>query len=195
MVEGQLFIPILLGTLHEGRQSEKVAKLVHEIVSKRSDIETHLFDVRDMNFPLNDEGQNLKELNPEWRDAIIRADGLIIVSPEYNHGYPGSLKMALDMLLKEYIHKAVGICAVSAQAFGGPRVVEKLVQVVRELGLVVTFTDLYFTRVKEAFDDAGKIKDEKTYERIDGFLEELEWMAKALKYARAQLPSKYHDQK
>ena len=56
---------------------------------------------------------------PEWRDAIVKADGLVIVTPEYNHGYPGVLKSVLDLLLKEYIHKAVAFVTVSAGPWGG----------------------------------------------------------------------------
>jgi NAD(P)H-dependent FMN reductase len=190
----KLFIPILLGTLRKGRESENVARLVFERTRAHPEIETRLFDPREMVFPLDDEGQELKKLNPEWRDAIIRADGLIIVSPEYNHGYPGSLKMALDMLLKEYIHKAVALVGVSAGPWGGARVIEKLVGVVRELGLVVTFTDLNFNNVESKFDAEGRLLDQAMDPRIDAFLTELVWMARTLCLGRANLPSQYHDQ-
>ena len=191
-MDKKLFIPILLGTIRQGRQSEKAAKFLFEKASKHPEIETKLFDPREMNLPMDDEGQALKEKNPEYRDAIIRADGLIIVSPEYNHGYPGSLKLVLDMLLKEYIHKAVGLCGVSAGGFGGTRVVEKLVSVVRELGLTVTFTDLNFSRIQNAFDEKGNLTDESFNKRVDGFLEELIWMAKVLRWGRENVPSKHH---
>ena len=191
-MDKKLFIPILLGTIRQGRQSEKAAKFLFEKASKHPEIETKLFDPREMNLPMDDEGQALKEKNPEYRDAIIRADGLIIVSPEYNHGYPGSLKLVLDMLLKEYIHKAVGLCGVSAGGFGGTRVVEKLVSVVRELGLTVTFTDLNFSRIQNTFDEKGNLTDESFNKRIDGFLEELIWMAKVLRWGRENVPSKHH---
>lgn len=191
-MDNKLFIPILLGTVRQGRESEKVAKLLLERMSKHPEIETKLFDPREMNLPMDDEGQTLKEKNPEYRDAIIKADGLVIVSPEYNHGYPGSLKFVLDMLLKEYIHKAVGLCGVSAGGFGGTRVIEKLVSVVRELGLAVTFTDLNFSRVQNAFDEKGELTDESYNKRIDGFLEELIWMAKVLRWGRENVPSKHH---
>src|SRR5215475_3058897 len=113
----------------------------------RGDFETRLFDVTDFALPQHDYGQALKDSFPEWRDAIIRADGLVIVTPEYNHGYPGTLKAVLDLLLKEYIHKAVAFVGVSAQVWGGVRVIEACVPMVRELGLAVTFTDLNFPRV------------------------------------------------
>jgi len=188
----KLFIPILLGTSRQGRQSEKVANLLFSYLQKNDEIETQLFDPRNMHLPQDDENGGIKEKNKEWLDAIVRADGLIIVAPEYNHGYPGSLKRVLDLLLPEYIHKAVGLVGVSAGGWGGVRVIENLVPVVRELGLAVTFTDLNFPKVQDAFDEKGKPKDERIYKRMDGFLEELMWMAKTLKWGRENLPSKYH---
>ncbi len=103
-------------------------------MSARSDIETQLFDVADFALPQDDYGLDIKDRFPQWRDAIIRADGLVIVTPEYNHGYPGALKSVLDLLLKEYIHKAVALVGVSAGAWGGTRVIEAMVPMVRELG-------------------------------------------------------------
>ena len=190
----KLFIPVLLGTNREGRHSEKVAKLVLGEMEKHAEIETQLFDVRDFKLPDNGYGQDIKDQFPEYRDAIIAADGLVIVSPEYNHGYPGRLKAVLDLLLREYVHKAVGLVGVSAQMWGGVRVIEALVNTVRELGLTVTFTDLNFPRVRDAFDDEGKPVDEGVYERIEGFLTELVWMAKVLKWGRENVQSKYHKQ-
>jgi NAD(P)H-dependent FMN reductase len=152
-----------------------------------------LFDVVDFALPHDDYGQGLKDSFPEWRDAIINADGLVIVTPEYNHGYPGTLKSVLDLLLPEYIHKVVAFAAVSAQVWGGVRVIEALVQTSRELGLAVTFTDLNFPRVQTLFDENGNLIDEKAYEsRVKAFLDELIWMSKTLRWGRENLPSKYH---
>lgn len=188
----KLFIPIILGTNREGRQSEKPAQLIAGEMEKHGEIETKLFDVRDFEVPQEDYGQALKERFAEYRDAVIRADGLVVVSPEYNHGYPGTLKFVLDLVLKEYIHKPVGLVGVSAGPWGGVRVVEQLVGVVRELGLQVTFQDLNFPFVQKAFDEDGKPTDEATYGRVEAFLEELVWMAKALRWGRENIPSKHH---
>ena len=80
----------------------------------------------------------------EFSAMVARADGLILVVPEYNHSFPGLLKHVLDTNLKEYIHKAVGVCGVSAGPFGGARMIQSLVPVLRELGLVTIFSDVYF---------------------------------------------------
>jgi NAD(P)H-dependent FMN reductase len=194
MSKDKLFIPILLGTPRKGRESEHVAKwLLGKIKERKDEIETKFFDVRDFKIPQDDYGMELKNDFPEWRDAMIRADGLVIVTPEYNHGYPGSLKSVLDLLLPEYIHKAVAFAAVSAQVWGGVRVIEALVQTSRELGFAVTFTDLNFPRVQTLFDENGDLIDEKAYEdRVKAFLDELIWMSKTLRWGRENLPSKYH---
>ncbi|CAN5775524.1 hypothetical protein BH24ACI1_BH24ACI1_24560 [soil metagenome] len=192
MNQEKVFLPILLGTNRKGRESEKVAKWLSEKMSDREDVETKLFDVRDFDLPQDDYGTSIGKDFPEWRDAIVRADGLVVVVPEYNHGYPGSLKSVLDLLLKEYIHKAVGLVGVSAGPWGGARVVEACVPMVRELGLAVTFTDLNFPIVKDKFDENCKLLDAAYNKRTADFLDELIWMSHALRWGRENLPSKHH---
>lgn len=186
-------IPILLGTNRKLRKSDFVAKWLLGEIEKRNDIETRLFDVADFALPRDDYGQEIKAQFPEWRDAIVAADGLVIVAPEYNHGYPGALKSVLDLLLREYVHKAVAFVGVSAGPWGGTRVIESMVPMARELGLAVTFTDLNFPHVEKVFSDSGQIMDQAFEKRAKDFLDELVWMARALKWARQNLPSKYHD--
>jgi NAD(P)H-dependent FMN reductase len=187
-----LKIPVLLGTNRKDRKSVFAARWLVDQIRNRDDIETRLFDVADFDLPQKDYGQAIKGMFPEWRDAITNADGLVIVSPEYNHGYPGSLKAVLDLLLKEYIHKAVAFVGVSAGPWGGTRMIEAMVTMVRELGLAVTFTDLNFPFVQKTFDESGQLLDPAFNERAKNFLDELAWLARVLKYGRENVPSKYH---
>lgn len=181
-----LYIPLILGTPRKGRQSEDVANFVLSEMKKRPEIETELIDVRALAMTTEDAGQQIKDAG--YAEKMVRADGVVIVTPEYNHGYPGMLKHALDMCLEEYIHKAVGFCGVSAGPFGGSRVIENLLPVVRELGLVAAFTDVNFSRVGDAFDEAGNLRDEKYVGRVAAFLNELVWMSRVLRYGRASIP-------
>jgi len=185
-MERALFIPLILGTAREGRQSENVARFVFEQTKKRADVETELIDVRELPMKLDDAGEQMKD--PKFSAAIERCDGLIIVTPEYNHGYPGLLKHALDMNLKEYIHKAVGICGVSAGPFGGARVIEGLLPVMRELGLVAIFEDVNFGNVAKIFDDQGNLLDQNYVRLLEKFLNELVWMARVLRHGRENIP-------
>jgi NAD(P)H-dependent FMN reductase len=178
-----LLIPVILGTVRQGRASENVAKFVFEQVKQREGVETAFVDIRELNFPGNDAGEQIK--NKQFSEMCEHADGLILVVPEYNRGYPGMLKHVLDSNLKEYVHKAVGICGVSAGGFGGTRVIENLLPVMRELGLVTIFWDGNFSFAQQLFDEAGNIKDRPTHEkRLDTFLGELIWMSKVLRYGR-----------
>src|SRR3954469_22901114 len=180
--ERPLFIPVILGTARQGRESEHAAKLVFEQTKKRAGVETELIDVRTLPMKLDDAGEQMKD--PKFSAAIDRCDALIIVTPEYNHSFPGLLKHALDMNLKEYIHKAVGICGVSAGSFGGTRVIESLLPVMRELGLVTIFEDVNFAKVGSLFDERGALLDEGFVRRVDKFLNELIWMARVLRHGR-----------
>src|SRR5436853_1125586 len=180
-----LFIPVILGTARQGRESEHAAKFVFEQTKKRAGVETEFIDVRTLPMRLDDAGEQMKDL--KFSATIERCDGLIIVTPEYNHSFPGLLKHALDMNLKEYVHKAVGICGVSAGTFGGARVIEQLLPVLREPGLVTIFEDVNFGRIGSVFDEQGKLLDEKFVRRVDGFLNELIWMAKVLRHGRQNI--------
>jgi NAD(P)H-dependent FMN reductase len=192
MSDEKLFIPLLLGTPRKARASEHAAQWVYQKMLQRPEIESQFFDVRDFDLPRDHYGTEIGSDFPEWRDAIIRADGLVIITPEYNHGYPGSLKSVLDLLLKEYIHKAVAFVGVSAGPWGGTRVIEACVPMVRELGLVVTFTDLNFPAAASKFDDQGTLLDFAYESRVTGFLDELVWMSKSLRFGRKNILSKYH---
>jgi len=183
--ERPFFVPVILGTARQGRQSENVARFVFEQTKKRVDVETELIDVRALPMRLDDAGEQMKD--PAFSATIERCDGIILIVPEYNHGYPGLLKHALDMNLKEYIHKAVGICGVSAGPFGGARVIEGLLPVMRELGLVAIFEDVNFGKVGTLFDEQGNLLDQSYVRRVDKFLNELIWMARVLRHGRENI--------
>jgi len=181
-----LFIPVILGTARKGRMSENVARFVFEEVRKREGIETELIDIRTLPFlTTDDEGEAIKDAG--FSATINRADALVLVVPEYNHGYPGLLKHVLDSNLKEYIHKAAGICGVSAGGFGGTRMVQNLLPVLRELGLVTIFWDGNFSNSYKLFDESGQLLDQAYIKRLDQFLKELIWMAKTLRYGRENI--------
>jgi NAD(P)H-dependent FMN reductase len=183
-----VFIPVIIGTPRQGRLTEPVANFVFGEVSKRSDIETELIDIRKIPVAMDDAGEALK--NSQFSATVARADGLILVVPEYNHSFPGLLKHVLDTNLKEYIHKAAGICGVSAGPFGGARMIQSLLPVLRELGLVTIFSDVYFGTAGKLFDSAtGKITDPAYVGRLEKFLNELVWMARALRHSREKLPA------
>ena len=185
MAERNLYIPVILGTVRQGRMSAHAAQVVFEEVGKRAGVETELIDIAKLPLRTDDAGEAIKDAG--FSEKMNRADAIIIVSPEYNHGYSGMLKHVLDSCLKEYIHKAAGIVGVSAGTFGGARSIEALLPVLRELGLVTIYWDVNFAQVGKVFDSDGKLLDEKYLLRIDKFLKELIWMAKTLRLGRGHI--------
>src|SRR5882724_11633200 len=129
----KLFIPILLGTVRPKRKSERVAELVYKVGQERTDIRVELVDPADYNFPYD--GNDEENKDPRYTKLTAEADGFFIVTPDYNHAFPGTLKRMLDSELKNYIHKPVAFAGVSNGGWGGVRGVESLVPAVREMGL------------------------------------------------------------
>jgi NAD(P)H-dependent FMN reductase len=180
-----LSIPVILGTTRKGRMSANAARFMVGHIETRGDIKTELIDISELPMPIDDAGEAIK--NPAFAEKMVMADALVIVTPEYNHSFPGLLKHVLDSCLKEYIHKAAGIVGVSAGPFGGIRAIQDFLPVIRELGLVNIFWDVNFGNVSKVFDESGKLLDEAFVARADKFLNELIWMAKTLRYGRENI--------
>jgi NAD(P)H-dependent FMN reductase len=181
-----LSIPVILGTARKGRMSAHAARFVHGELRKRDGVESDLIDIATLAHRLDDNGQGTGD--PAFAASMARADAIVIVAPEYNHAMPGLLKHALDSCLKEYIHKAAGIVAVSAGPFGGTRVIETSLPVLRELGLVAIFWDVNVGSVGKVFDENGGLQDQSFVRRADKFLGELVWMARTLRHGRENIP-------
>ncbi|MDQ7814444.1 MAG: NAD(P)H-dependent oxidoreductase [Patescibacteria group bacterium] len=176
-------IPVLYGSMREGRKSEAVAKFVHAELLKRG-IESEYVTSE----PYRDR-EPLERKHPEpWKSIMESADGLIVVAPEYNHGYPGQLKEMIDALTIEYNYKPVGFVGAGGYS-GGSRAVEQLRQVMIELRMVPIREALYFPMVWELLNDKGELKNPELFlPRLETFLKELFWYAEALKEGREKHP-------
>jgi len=186
----KLFIPILVGTTRPKRESIKPAKLIEQVGKTIDEIEVLLVDPNDYHFPFD--GNDEENKDPRYSALMEKADGFYIVTPEYNHSFPGTLKRMLDSELKHYIHKPVALAGASSQFFGGVRAIEALLHPLREMGMIATFTDLYFPKVQMLFDENGDIIDKEYIRRVHQGYEELIWMAKVLKWGREHIKSIYH---
>ncbi len=186
-----LNVLIFCGTAREGNNTHHIANFLQKVANDRDDMNVEMVSPRDFDWEMDDEAG---AENPALTEKVVNADAYLIVSPEYNHGYPGSLKFLLDMHLKEYIHKPVALTGVSAGPFGGARVIEQLVGVVRELGMQVTFTDLNVSMVGEELAEDGSLQDkEKWTRRATDMLDELAWMAQVMRWGRENVDSEYHE--
>lgn len=174
----QLNIPIVIGTGREGRMSEKVATFVHEQAMAYG-FDPHLIDVRDF-ATLETENHSAQAL--EWQKIVTKADGLILIVPEYNHSYPGELKILLDKAEKEYHHKPVGLCTVSTGGIGGTRLAEHMLPIFNTFQLISPKDAIYFTGVQQGF--AGGVLQEEykaNYaKKLTGLFDDIAWYAEKL---------------
>jgi len=183
--ENKLFIPVVLGTAREGRQSIKVAKFVHTELLARKSVETELIDVIDYSFPRTVPSWEKHDTAKRWRDVVSRADGFIIVTPEYNRGYPGELKQLLDSAYEEYEKKPVALVGVSDGRFGGSATIAHITPVLVELGLVVLRGAVRVSHVDELFDEKDVLKEPELYQKsLAKLFDSLMWYTRALKEAR-----------
>ncbi|MBD3280154.1 NADPH-dependent oxidoreductase [Candidatus Dojkabacteria bacterium] len=186
MNQSKMIVPILLGTARTDRESEKVAEYVKERMLEYG-FETQIVDARDHMLDRTIPNWQDAEPSKEWAEIMTEADGLMIVAPEYNHGFPGEFKIVFDQLFKEYKKKPVSICSVSSGGFGGTRMIEQIWSVVLAAQMVPTSFAVHFSNVKDLFDGDGEMLDEERDsfdKRVKKMLEETDWYAKALKAAR-----------
>jgi len=143
------------------------------MVSKRTDIDIQLLDLKEYALPfLNDsvapmmrKGEITDPVLKKWSDAVTQADAFIMVVPEYNAGYPGVLKNALDLLYKEWNNKPVAFVGCSGGPSGGANAISQLKQVVKELKMKPVAIELLIPFSWKAFDKQGQLVDEAQSEK------------------------------
>lgn len=178
------YIPIIAGSTRRDRQSIKVARFVLKKIQERKGVQTELLDLLEYDFPIMEERLHKRDDPPprlkEFGEKIGRADSIIIVTPEYNNGYPGVLKNALDYLLPEYERKPIGIVTVSAGGFGGLTCLAQLRLVTIGMGAFPIPENLAVSRVRDSFKEDGTPNDPVYEKRAAAFLDDLLWFTEAI---------------
>jgi NAD(P)H-dependent FMN reductase len=186
----QFYIPTILGSTRRDRQSPKVAKFVHRRLAARENVETEVIDLQELNLPIMEERLRFRNDPPPglvpFSEKMNRADSIVIVTPEYNNGYPGVLKNTLDYLLPEYKRKPFGIVTVSGGGFGGITCLAQLRLVVIGMGAFPIPASLPVSTVQNSFDADGNPKDAAYEKRADTFIGELLWFTEAIAAQRAK---------
>lgn len=190
MADDTLSLPVVLGTARQHRKSERAAHFLVQMLQDRdAGVAPQLVDVREhvqaaVTVPPWGEG-GANENPTEWQRIASTADGFVLVVPEYNHGYPGELKLLMDALYEEFKNKPVAICGVSAGGWGGTRVVEHIKPICLEFGLVPTKASGYFPKVGDALGEDGTPNDAGMAEHYADLCDELIANARHLRTFRA----------
>ena len=191
MTSPQSRIGIVIGSTREGRFGDKPAHWIHQIAKQRTDLDFELIDLRDhplpfFNEPLSPAWAPVKnEAAQRWANKLATLDGLIVVTPEYNHGPSAVLKNAFDYAYKEFVRKPIGF--VGYGGVGAARAVEQLRLVAIELQMAPVRHAVHIGMVEflgiwqqgKSFEDFPHLAQAAT-----GLLDDIAWWANALKTAR-----------
>lgn len=172
------YIVIISGSIRTERLSHRVALFLKKYIAEKKNATTEIVDLKEYSFPIFEERLSIiREPSAqmlEFAGKIKNADGVIIVTPEYNGGYPSSIKNVVDLLYDEWYHKPVAITTVSNGAFGGSQVIMSLQFVLWKMhAWVVPFT-FPNPNIAISYDEHGKPSDiEATEKRAIIFVDEL----------------------
>ena len=120
-------------------------------------------------------------------ERIDRADGVVVVTPEYNRGYPGPLKTAIDTVVSPWRAKPVGFVAYGGVS-GGLRAVEQLRPVFAELHAVTVQAVVALPQAWDSVDAAGVVHAPRAGAAATKMLHQLTWWARVLRHARKSTP-------
>jgi NAD(P)H-dependent FMN reductase len=184
-------VAVLYGSVRTARQGIKAARFLVNQLSVRGH-EVTLIDPMVYVFPMLDkryfefEPGQAPEAVEKVAQIFKRADGILIVSGEYNHGIPPALKNIIDHYKDEYKNKPSAIATYSGGPFGGVRVLAPLRAVLGELGMVSMPITFPISAVQDSFDEKGNAVEKAYEKRVQGFLDEFEWYIKVLQAGRNQ---------
>jgi NAD(P)H-dependent FMN reductase len=182
-----LTIAIVVASTREGRVGSGVARWFARQCRRMDDVEVDLIEVAELGLPGALSPGRDPAVEP-WAARIACADAVVVVTPEYNHGYPASLKHAVDLLHAEWHAKPVGFVSYGGVS-GGLRAVEQLRQVFAELHTVTIRNTVSFAEVWGQLDAAGEPRDAPACTgAAAALLAQLTWWATALRAARAARP-------
>lgn len=179
-------IAIISSSVRTGRNSHRVALFFKNYIESNKLATTEILDLQIYQFPIFEERLKLQK-NPsplavEFAEKIKSADGVIIVTPEYNGGYPASLKNEIDLLVDEWKRKPVAISTVSAGGFAGMNVITSLQFTLWKIQAWTVAAMFPVAKVSEAYNEDGVPNDkEGTEKRAKAFIGELLWCAEANK--------------
>lgn len=187
-----LKIGVVIGSVRTGRFADKVAQWFLSEIGRRDDMEVHVIDLSEPalveELKLTLDAAEPREGTLTLAQRVGGLDGYVVITPEYNHGYPASLKLALDYVYSEWRAKPVGFVSYGGMA-GGQRAVEQLRQVFAELHAVTLRDTVSFHMAWEKFDDEGRPADaDAAGKAASVLLDQLAWWGLTLREGRAARP-------
>jgi NAD(P)H-dependent FMN reductase len=177
-------IAIISSSVRKGRKSHRVALFFSRYLEENGLAKSEILDLDKYRFPLFEERLRLQESpsekTKEFAEKVRGADGIIIITPEYNGGYPASLKNIIDLLYDEWYRKPVAISTVSNGSFGGTQVITSLQFILWKMRAWTVPAMFPVPNVTDTFDESGTLTGNPAMEkRADNFIRELMWYVEA----------------
>lgn len=171
-------ISIISASIRNGRNSHRVALYFKNYLEENQIANVKIIDLKEYNFPIFEERLRFiadpSESMLSFANEVTIADGIIIVTPEYNGGYPASLKNVIDLLYAEWKRKPIAIATVSAGAFAGTQVITSLQFSLWKIGALTVPAMFPVATVEKSFDENGVPADAAaTNKRAESFIKEL----------------------
>lgn len=183
----RLRVAVIIGSTREGRAGAAIARWFLTQAQQRDDLDLDVIDLLDVVLPVRHPEEPTPEL-AAYRARLDRADAFVVVTPEYNHGIPASLKHAIDCAQREWNAKPVGFVSYGGIA-QGLRAVEQLRLVFAELHAVTMRDGVSINIFDGGVDDNGWVRDTcRAGNAAKTLLDQLEWWATALRDARTAAP-------
>lgn len=188
-------ILVIISSVREGRKADQVVQWFRTVADSRTDLSFEYADLKTIPLPLYAQPGLPSVIEHEYTDpamagwvkTIESADGFIIVTPEYNHSFPASLKNALDYVYAGWNRKPVSFVAYGG-ASGGIRAIEQLKLVALDLQLHPIRAEVTIPFISRAFGENGQLTDEAAPKRLAAMLDQLAWWAAILKDGRDRTP-------
>lgn len=178
-----LRVTLIIASVRPDRFGPTVADWACERILAHHGITLDVLDLKELDLPANLDGSGDTGL---LRSRIDAADAFVVVTPEYNHGYPGFLKTAIDTAGAEWRAKPLGLVSYGGGA-GGARAAEQLRQVFAELEVVTVRAAVTLVRAWDLFDDAGRLLNASGPDSaMRSMLDQVLWWGRALRAAREQ---------
>ncbi|SDJ89213.1 NAD(P)H-dependent FMN reductase [Catalinimonas alkaloidigena] len=179
-----LHVAILSTSIRPGRNSHRVGLYFKHYLEEQTHLSCDLIDLQAYNFPIFEERLRHMEHPPEpvlhFAERVRRAAGILVITPEYNGGYPASLKNVIDLLSDEWKGKPTGLVTVSTGPYGGALLLPSLLFSLWKKGVWVVTSRYHVSKVHEAFGPDGTPADAATADqRTQALVAQLVWSMEA----------------
>lgn len=185
-MQEKIQLALILGSVREKRFCDIVVAWAREQIEQRSEFELSLIDPALM-FREPEEPAARASLRHQAQQLLLRADAFLIVTPEYNHGYPAVLKRFIDEVPVAWEARPVGFISYGGVS-GGVRAVEQLRQVLVEMHGMSVRSSVSFTNAWEQFDEQGRLLEpRRANSALAHLLVQLSWWAQTLREGRQRM--------